>query len=363
MPHLTLHLKKKQDFTHTILIEPGCFRSIPSELKRQLGRPGAPTKVCIVTDLNVKKLYGEKLRDNLNEIGVPTTLLSFQTGETHKNLTTVEKLSNQMVQLGHNRHSLLIALGGGVVGDVVGFLASIFMRGIPFIQIPTTLIAMADSSVGGKNGVDLNGGKNLIGTFHQPLKIYIDPDLLTTLSKKQRQNGLAEIAKHGFIADKKILKILTKFPDKAVEGHPTVLTHLLERSCNVKRKIVEKDERESHERMALNLGHTLGHAIEHASGYRLPHGQAVALGMVLEGHLAEKRGLLKLKHLKTMEAILNRIGLPTQLPPTIDRAPILKALAADKKQRGPLLTFALLKRPGKVKIVTDVTSEEVTAIL
>ncbi len=359
MTTLNVRLHMCRDNSYRILIEPGCFKNIPSDLKH-LNITG---KICILTDTHVKKIYGEELLLNLREIGFDATLLSFQAGEHQKRLATVEKLANQMVQLGHNRHSTLLALGGGVVGDLGGFLASIFMRGIPYFNIPTTLLAMADSSLGGKTGVDLASGKNLIGTFVQPQKVYMDPQLLSTLSLKQRQSGLAEIVKHGLIADKKILKLLRKFPQKALDSHAVFMTKLLTRSCDVKKFIIEKDERENQKRMWLNYGHSIGHALEHASAYRLTHGQAISIGMNLENRLAVRRKLMKPKRQMEIEALLKSLGLPTEIPAKIDRKPILNALAMDKKNRGRGFTMTLLKKPKKPIIVEGITEEEVLAIL
>lgn len=356
---ITVRLHTCRDNSYPILIEPGCFKSIPSDLKRR----NLSGKICILTDTHVKKLYGEELQLNLREIGFDATLLAFQAGEHQKRLATVEKLAVQMIQLGHNRNSTLLVLGGGVVGDLGGFLASIFMRGIPYFQIPTTLLAMADSSLGGKTGVDLVSGKNLLGTFTQPKKVFMDPYLLSTLSLRQRQSGLAEIIKHGLLADKKILKLLKKFPQKALECNPTFMTKLLSRSCEVKKSIVEKDERESEKRMWLNYGHSIGHALEYASDYRLTHGQAISIGMNLENCLAVNRKLMKPKRQTEIESLFKCLGLPTEIPHKIDRKPILSALAKDKKNRGQGFTMTLLKKPKRPIIVDNITDKEVQAIL
>ncbi len=356
---ITVRLNTCRDSSYSMLIEPGCFKTIPSDLVRFK----LPGKICILTDTHVKKIYGEELLLNLREMGFDATMLSFQAGEHQKRLATVEKLANQMIQLGHNRHSTLLSLGGGVVGDIGGFLASIFMRGIPYFNIPTTLLSMADSSLGGKTGVDLVSGKNLLGTFAQPKKVYIDPYLLSTLSQKQRLTGLAEIFKHGLLADKKILKLLKKFPQKALDAHPGFMTVLLARSCEIKKRIVEQDERESQKRMWLNYGHSIGHALEHASGYRLTHGQAIGIGMNLENRLAVNRKLMKPKRQMEIEVMIKALGLPTEIPAKIDRKPILKALAADKKNRGEGFTMTLLKKPKKPVVVEGITKEEVLAVL
>lgn len=356
---IKLRLQKVVNDSYRIVILPGCFHNIAKNLKKR----SYGTKYCIITDTNVKKLYGEDLLKMMRKEGFDVTLLSFQAGESRKNLKTVEKLVNQMVQLGHHRKSCVIALGGGVVGDVAGFVASIYMRGISFIQIPTTLLAMADSSIGGKTGVDLMGGKNLIGTFTQPKKVFIDPQVLSTLSKKQIKNGLAEIVKHGIIRSRRILTLLKKFPQKALDGHTTTITELLIHSCNVKARIVEQDVLEDRLRMFLNYGHSIGHAIEHASNYSLNHGEAISIGMNLENRLAVDRGLLKPKHCEHIEEILKTLKLPTRIPEKIDRAPILKALTRDKKNKENGYTFTLIKRPGRPVIVDGITEKDVKAVL
>ncbi|HCW31905.1 MAG: 3-dehydroquinate synthase, 3-dehydroquinate synthase [Candidatus Peregrinibacteria bacterium GW2011_GWE2_39_6] len=360
MKIISLKLKKKINNSYDLFIEPGLFSQIAGDIAKQV----LATKYCLITDTNLRKLYGEELQGAMRKLNMQTTLLSFQAGEKNKNLATVEKLVGQMVQLGHNRQSCIIALGGGVVGDVAGFVASIYMRGISFIQIPTTLLAMCDASIGGKTGVDLLLGKNLIGSFIQPKRVYIDPQLLSTLSKRQIRNGLAEIVKHGLLADKKILKILRKFPEKALDGHTTTITELLVRSCKVKAKIVQNDEQENNLRMLLNYGHSIGHAIEHASGYRLNHGEAVAIGMNLENCLARERNLLAQKHQQRIEELLKTLHLPTKLPGSIDRQPIIQALKHDKKNSAlNTYTFTLLKRPGRPIVVNDVTENEVQSVL
>lgn len=354
-----IKLRKYVDDTYSILIAPSCFHHIPLDIqKHRFGQ-----KYCIITDTNVRKLYGEDLLKIMREIGLDATMISFQAGERNKTLKTAEKLMTQMVQLGHNRKSCIIALGGGVTGDIAGFCSSIYMRGIPFIQIPTTLMAMADSSIGGKTGVDLISGKNLIGSFNQPKKVYIDPQVLSTLPQKQILNGLAEIAKHGLIADKRILKIIRKNPEKAVTAHTTTITELLIRSCQVKGRIVEKDELENGLRMVLNYGHSIGHAIEHASNYNLNHGEAISIGINLENRLAVDKKILSRKHCERIEELLKLLHLPTRIPPKIDRTPILKALARDKKNQGENYTFTLLKRPGKPKIINNITEEDIKTIL
>jgi len=359
MTAIKLRLLTYRKDSYSIVIEPGLFKSIPGDLKKQKWGK----KYCIITDTNVKRLYGQELVEHMREIGLDATLISFQAGESRKKLQTVEKLANQMAQLGHNRHSCVVALGGGVTGDIAGFVAATFMRGIPFVHVPTSLVAMADSSIGGKTGVDLKCGKNLVGTFTQPKKVYIDPQVLSTLSKKQILNGLAEIVKHGLIQDKGILKILRKHPQQASSAHTTTITKLLVRSCKVKAGIVQRDVREAKLRMHLNYGHSIGHAIEHASGYRLNHGQAISIGINLENRLAVDKKIMSAKQCEKIEELLKSLKLPTSIPDKIDRDPILKALKKDKKNRNQGFTFTLLKKIGRPLIVDGITADDVRAVL
>lgn len=357
---LRLKLKRRLNDSYDVVIQPGVFQTIPEDLQKM----ALADRYCIITDTHLRSVYGDELAQRMRDLGLETTLISFQAGEGRKRLDTVDKLATQMVQLGHHRNSLVINLGGGVVGDLGGLVASLYMRGIPFIHVPTSLLAMADSSVGGKTGVNLVNGKNLMGTFNQPKKVYIDPQMLSTLSKKQIRNGLAEILKHGLLRSKKILKLLKKFPEKALDAHTVTMQELLFESARVKAWVVENDERESWFRMLLNYGHSIGHAIEQASGYRLGHGEAISIGMNLENKIAVERNLMHPKHQQRIEALLQSLKLPTHIPPGIDRKPILEALKHDKKnQEDDRYIFVLLKKPLRPVIVRDVTEEEVKAVL
>lgn len=220
-------------------------------------------------------------------------IITFEEGEKSKRLSVVESLAEKMVEKEFTRKDAIIALGGGVVGDIAGFLASIYFRGIPYIQIPTTLLAMVDSSIGGKTGVDMECGKNLIGTTTQPIAVFIDTNYLKTLPVKQIRNGLAEIIKYGIIADQKLFKFIEQNLNKIFAHEEKAINYIIKRSVEIKVKIIEEDEKEKGKRMLLNYGHTYGHALERLSGYTLLHGYAISIGMVIINDIAIKKKLLK----------------------------------------------------------------------
>lgn len=311
----------------------------------------------IVSDTNVGTLYGEEMRAALSAAGFTASLTLIPAGETNKNLNTVANLYNEFFDNGIGRKDLIIALGGGVVGDITGFAAATYMRGVPFVQIPTTLLAMTDSSIGGKTGVDLLFGKNLAGAFYQPLAILTDPSFLKTLPDEFMKDGMAEVIKYGLIKDKAIFD--TVIQRKSKER----LNELISRSIEIKSEIVEKDEKESGLRMILNYGHTLGHAIEKESNYSLPHGSAVAIGMVL----AAKFGIaLGITPKGTDQIIINSLeieGLPTDTD--IDTSRLIASVSGDKKREGKEINFVILKDIGiadAVKIPIEKLEEILCAI-
>ncbi|EKD92849.1 MAG: 3-dehydroquinate synthase [uncultured bacterium] len=360
MKTVKIKLRQKVDRSYPIWIETGLFKKIPADLKKEFG----VRKYAIVTDTRLEKIYGQELIENMQREGLEATIVSFALGEKNKSLATIEKMANTMLKQGHNRQSMILTLGGGITGDLGGFLASIYMRGIDFVHVPTSLLAMADSCIGGKNGVDLKEGKNLLGTFLQPKKIYMDPYLLSTLSPREIRNGLAEVVKHGFIADAEILKHLTKHAPRILEGHLRDLTDLLVLSCRVKGKIIELDPTEEHERKWLNYGHSLGHAIEQASGYKLHHGEAIAIGMNLENRIAFNRKMLSRKEVHTIETLLQLLKLPTEIPLDLSTTTIVEALKHDKKNSSTqTYTMVLLKKIGSPKIVDDIQEKEIQAVL
>lgn len=340
-----------------VIIKTGLSLEIAKELKRlkiASGKTSDATKFAIITDSKVKHLYGGKLLWNLKKSGLKAEILSFPQGEKSKTLSTVEALSSQMIEMGFDRSSIIIALGGGVVGDIAGFLASIYMRRIPYVQIPTTLLAMIDSGIGGKTGVNLKEGKNLIGTFYQPLTTLIDPFYLKSLPVKHIKNGLAEAVKYGVIKDKKLFNFIDKNLGKLL-GTKTktldqkTLNHLIKTCVEIKLEIVAEDEKENGIRQILNYGHTFGHAIEKQSNYTLLHGFAISIGMVLANQKAVKLGLLSEKDAGCIKNVLKKAGLPVY---TMHK-PTLKDLAKDKKKHGNSINFILPTKIGNVKTYNE----------
>lgn len=342
MSTIKIKLKSNRDDSYPIYIEMGCESKIPGYLKKhKLGK-----KYAIITDSKVKNLYAHKLKRLLKKEDIEAEIFSFPNGEKSKNLQTIEKLAEELIESKFDRNDCIIALGGGVVGDIAGFLASIYMRAIPFIQIPTTLLAMVDSSVGGKTGVDLKSGKNLVGTFTQPKAVFIDSKYLKTLSPKQIKNGLGEVVKYGVIRDKSLFKFIEQNFNKILKLEDDCIKTIIEKSVKIKAKVVEEDEKEANIRMILNYGHTYGHAVEKMSDFKLLHGYAISIGMVLENKIALEKKLLKEDQSQRIKNLLKSIGLPTM---TMNK-PTLKDLQSDKKKQGDSINIVLPTEIGKVVI-------------
>ncbi len=298
-------------------------------------------RYAIVTDANVGPLYAARVEAAL--AGLATDVFTIPAGETHKTRDTWATVTDQMLDAGFGRDSAIIALGGGVVGDLAGFVAATFMRGIPFIQMPTSLLAMLDASIGGKTGVDTRSGKNLVGAFHQPSAVIIDPAVLATLPRNQFRSGLSEALKHGVIADRAHFNAVATLAAEHRDRLPDfrAVSALIARSVEIKSAVVARDTREAGRRKTLNFGHTLGHAIEHLSGYRLLHGEAVAIGMCLESRLAERAGVAVAGTAERIRAAVEGAGLPTQRPADLAPAAILQATHGDKKGRQGRAEYAL----------------------
>ncbi len=303
-------------------------------------------RYAIVTDSNVGPLYAGRVEAAL--AGLPSQVFTIPAGETHKTRETWASVADQMLDAGFGRDSAVIALGGGVVGDLAGFVAATFMRGIPFLQMPTTVLAMLDASIGGKTGVDTRAGKNLIGAFHHPSAVIIDPAVLATLPRQQFRAGLAEAIKHGVIADPAHFEAAAGVAADYRDRPPDVraISALIARSVEIKSAVVASDVRESGRRKTLNFGHTLGHAIEHLSGYRLLHGEAVAVGMCLEAAVAEQLGVAAAGTADRIRQACDGAGLPTDRPRDLTPAAILAATRGDKKGREGRVEYALPTRIG-----------------
>jgi 3-dehydroquinate synthase len=301
---------------------------------------------AVVSDPNVAPLYVERVRASLADAapGATMSLLLVPPGEEHKTRELWAHLTDELLASGAGRDTTIVALGGGVVGDLAGFVAATYMRGIPVVQLPTTLLAMVDASVGGKTGVDTPAGKNLVGAFHPPSAVIADPDTLASLPAPELRSGSAEMIKHGVVADARYFdEVAAVLPRLAADdtGIPGELTALIARSIEIKAEVVAADEREHGRRKILNFGHTLGHAIETASGYRLLHGEAIAIGMALESEIAERLGVAVAGTAMRVRAALTAGGLPVVVPLGIDPAQVLAATRSDKKARGGRVEYAL----------------------
>jgi 3-dehydroquinate synthase len=321
----------------------------------------------IVSDDNVAPLYAQRLRDALEHApgaSVRHDALVLPAGEAHKNLDAVSQVLDALARLGATRDACVLALGGGVVGDIAGFAAACWMRGIDFVQFPTTLLAMVDSSVGGKTGVDHPAGKNLIGAFHQPRAVVADLDTLATLPGRELRAGLAEVVKTACIGDADFFDWLEVHADALLARDTEALTHAIARCCRFKAGVVERDEREAGERALLNFGHTFGHAIETETGYdTLLHGEAVAIGMVLAARLSARLGMTDDAGTERLVALLERLGLPASVPPGLAPDALLARMQLDKKNRAGALRLILWRGTGRAEIADNVDADAIRAIL
>ncbi len=310
-----------------------------------------PKRVFVITDETVAKLYLETLTQSLKESGVETISEILADGESTKTLDTVFNLYNFLLENEASRSDMIIAFGGGVIGDITGFVASTFKRGLNFLQIPTTLLAQVDSAVGGKTGVNLNGGKNLIGTFYQPSAVIVDVTVLKTLSETDFITGLAEVIKYGVIMDSELLQILIEERNEIVNRESESIIKIVERSLKNKAHIVGLDEREEYGiREILNFGHTIGHAIESSSSYDIVHGQAVAIGMVEEARFSVDMDLLDIQSFETIVSILESYHLPTSIPDDMKFQQLREIVKHDKKIREGVLRIPILVELGKVEM-------------
>jgi len=315
----------------------------------------------VVSDRRVARLHGAAVLDSLAAAGLAPVLLTTPVGERAKTWAVVQRLARELLGAGAHRRSPVIALGGGVVGDLAGFLASIFMRGLPFIQAPTTLLAMVDAAIGGKTAINLPEGKNLLGTFHQPRLVVIDPEFLRTLPRAERRNGLAEVLKTGFIRDPELLRRLDAARPRLFQDEAG-LADIIYRAAAIKAGVVAQDEREGDLRRILNFGHTLGHGLEQASRFRLPHGRAVAWGMVAALTLSESLAGLDPGQADWGRRLIRDFDLCRPLPP-LDPAAVMAALRLDKKRREQGVPFVLLPRLGEAVIREEAPMELVQEVL
>ena len=339
-------------FSHT-------FEEFPQELQ-DLGVENR--KVCIYTDSNVEKLYAKQIQELLEPVCRKVILFSFPAGEEHKTLDTIKEAYKALIEAGFDRKDLILALGGGVVGDMAGYTAATYLRGIDFVQVPTTLLAQSDSSIGGKTGVDFDGYKNMVGAFHMPRLVYMNLATLKTLDDRQFYNGFAEVMKHGLIKDAIFYEWLVDKMYEICERDLDTLEEMIMRSCTVKKLVVEKDPTEQGERALLNFGHTIGHAIEKYKNFTLSHGECVALGCVAAAFISWKHELLTMEEYYEVRDMFVPFNLPISVE-DIDPQEVLRLTKSDKKMKDGTLQFILLKRVGKAMRDTSVTDEDILAAL
>ncbi|OPX84764.1 MAG: 3-dehydroquinate synthase [Pelotomaculum sp. PtaB.Bin104] len=315
-------------------------------------------RVLVITNPNVRRLYGEIVENSLADAGHIVVVGEMGDGEQFKTMATAERLYDLAYESGLDRHSPVVALGGGVVGDTAGYVAATYLRGIPLIQVPTTLLAQVDSGVGGKVAVNHPRGKNIIGVFYQPRLVLADVSLLKTLPQRELRSGLAEVIKYGVIWSEEFFGWLEENLEMLLAGDASSLIHVVRESCRIKAKVVEADETEGGLRAILNFGHTVGHAVEALTGYKkYTHGEAVGIGMVVAARLARSLGLLGVSELARIEGLVCRAGLPHQLPDYLSTKEIVESLSHDKKVVGGKLTFVLPGQIGKVEIRRDLSKE------
>jgi len=325
------------------------------EKVEELGFKGR--KIAIITDTNVKPLYSNEIINILTPASDKIVVYAIPAGEENKNLSEIEKIYEVLIENHFDRHDLIVALGGGVVGDMAGFTAATYLRGISFIQIPTTLLAQTDSSIGGKTGVDFNGYKNMVGAFHMPKLVYINTSTLKSLDGRQFAAGFAEVMKHGLIKDSNFYTWLLDNIYEINDQEPEVLIEMIQKSCEIKKAVVEKDPTEKADRVLLNFGHTLGHAIEKAKNFELLHGECVALGCIAAAFISWKKEMISMEEYYEIRDMFVPFNLPISIE-DIDAKEVVKLAKSDKKADSDKIRFILLKSIGKAVVNTDVSDEE-----
>jgi 3-dehydroquinate synthase len=345
--------------SYPILVGAGALAMVGGELaKRGVGRT-----VVLVSDPAIARLHADPVVRSLTEAGFDTVQVLVPEGELAKRLDVASTLWDRLLGAGCDRTSTVVALGGGAVGDVAGFVAATFMRGMNVAQVPTTLLAQVDASIGGKTAIDHPRGKNLIGAFHQPRVVVVDPVTLTTLPEREYRSGLAEVIKHGIVLDAAYFADVEAQVPALLARDLTTLERVVAGSCRLKAKVVERDEQEAELRWVLNYGHTIGHALEASTGFsRWAHGEAVSLGIVAEARLAERLGMSRPATTERQVRLLSAVGLPVK-GLDVDPAAVMDALSRDKKRRDGRVSFVLAPEIGSFRIVPNVPSQAVRAVL
>lgn len=319
-------------------------------------------RICIVTDSKVDELYGACVLESIQGKCLKAAKFVFPSGEEHKTLDTIKDIYTFLIREGFDRKDLLLALGGGVVGDTTGYVAATYLRGVDYVQVPTTLLSQTDSSIGGKTGVDFDGYKNMVGAFKMPVLVYINLAVLKTLDDRQYYSGFAEVMKHGLIKDALLYQWLIENMYEICDRDLNVLQEMLKRSCQVKKLVVEKDPTEQGDRALLNFGHTVGHAIEKFKCFKLLHGECVALGAVAAAYISWKREMLSMEEYYEIRDMFVPFNLPISVE-NIDPQEILRLTKSDKKMEAGKIKFILLKKIGKAVIERTVTDEEILAAI
>ena len=359
----------KNAHAHSIRVRAGagdyvvlCQRGLLAQAARHVESLGRVSSVHVVTSPRVWRAVGRQVKRGLAKLD-HVQVHQFADGEAAKNLRTVELIARKLVRAGADRHSLLVAVGGGVTGDVVGFVAASYLRGVALVQIPTTVVAQVDSAVGGKTGVNLPEGKNLVGAFHPPRLVLVDPEVLKSLPEREFRGGLAEVIKYGVIADKKLFAFLEDRIGEILKRETAPLEHVIRRSIEIKAEVVSKDERESGLREILNYGHTFAHALESATNYRkYQHGEAVAWGMMCAALLGHETVNTPANEVARIIALVRRIG-PLPPWPSIPPAKLFAAMQADKKTKFGKVRFVLSARLGQAKSYDNVAEKEAICVL
>jgi 3-dehydroquinate synthase len=345
--------------SYSILVGTGALTQVGPEL-RQL-EPGR--KVALVSDAGILGLHGGTVRHSLTEAGFEVTDILLPDGEQAKTLDVARAAWDRLVDTGFDRTSTVVALGGGAVGDLAGFVAATYMRGMNLVQVPTTLLAQVDASIGGKTAIDHPRAKNLIGVFHQPRLVLTDPAVLTSLPEREYRSGLAEVIKHGIVLDADYFRDLEEHLTDLLRRDLPTLERVVAGSCRIKASVVERDEQEAELRAVLNYGHTIGHALEAVTGYkRWAHGEAISLGIVAEARLAEKLGVAAAETTERQRRLLERAGLPVAGTGVVPNA-VLEALARDKKARDGRVPFVLAPEIGSFRLVFDVPQAAILEVL
>jgi 3-dehydroquinate synthase len=343
---------------YSVLIGAGLLGTVGERIREKL----PPTRCAIISDTNVASRFADKLRKSLSDAGFQPVLITVPAGEQSKTLERAGEVCEEMLSARLDRQSLVIGLGGGVISDLSGFVAAIFERGIPHAQIPTTLLAMVDSSIGGKTGVNARAGKNLIGAFHQPMLAIDDMDVLRTLPPRELSQGFAEMTKHAIIADAEMFGDLKQFAGSKLDGlRLSSLAALIRRNVEIKLRMIANDERDQKgQRALLNFGHTIGHGIERAVDYRgISHGEAVSLGMVAASDISVKKAGLPKKERDAIVELLKKFQLPTSLLSIFPREKIFEALKFDKKFERGRIRFVVTSKIGSAQLSNDVTMEDI----